>query len=90
METANLYNDAINMTEEAKSRLPADSSDSEISAYRSDLVELQKMFGASVDDAGNITDRGEPTDKLKRRICTCADDNHRQRYDKRISYIKGT
>lgn len=62
VETANLYNDAINMTEEAKSRLPADSSDSEISAYRSDLVELQKMFGASVDDAGNITDRGEPTD----------------------------
>lgn len=60
LDTHNLYVDAVNMLEEARTYMPAETDDAEIKAFSENLISWELTLGADLDDQNVFQGMGEP------------------------------
>ena len=60
LDTHNRYVDAVNMLEEARTYMPAETDDAEIKAFSENLISWELTLGADLDDQNVFQGMGEP------------------------------
>ncbi len=60
LDTQGLYTDAVEMLEEARTRLPSETDDSEISAFSDNLISWERTLGAILNEENEYQNEVEP------------------------------